>query len=51
MAVEIAMMRIAKIRNNLIYSRKGLNNKLGLIKEKSGDESTTNEIISWLNIR
>ena len=51
MAVEFAMMRIAKIRNDLSYSKKDLNNKLGLINEKGGFDSTTNEAICWLETK
>ena len=51
MAVEFSRMRIAKIRNDIGYSRKNLNNRLGLINEKGGYDSTTNEAICWLETK
>lgn len=51
MTVEIAKMRIVKMRNDLSYSRNGLNNQLGLINEKENNNLAIDACANWLNIR
>ena len=51
MTVEIAKMRIVKMRNDLSYSRNGLNNQLGLINEKENNDLAIDACANWLNIR
>ena len=50
MTAEFAIMRIAKIRNDLSYSRQDLNSKLGL-KEKEEITTYTSAYASWLEIK
>ena len=51
MTVEIARNRIAKIRNDLSYSRHDLNNKLGLNNEKEESANAMCTGANWLQIK
>ena len=50
MTVEFARARIAKIRNDLSYSRHDLNNELGLKNEKEENIISANTCANWLKI-